>query len=252
MKLKTCIAANWKMNLNIQEAEHLLHEIANSSINTKTNQIVICVPFPYLTLACSILNPVGIAVGAQDCSAQSAGAFTGEVSASMIKSCGAEFVILGHSERRKQHNETAGYLVQKIKQALEARLHIIFCVGESEHEREQNNQYNVVTQQLTDVWPLLQQGSQSQCIIAYEPVWAIGTGKSATPQMAQEMHAHIKAFLAKQLALTAESLSIRVLYGGSCTPDNAVSLFNMPDIDGALVGGASLKSQSFIDIVNAH
>jgi triosephosphate isomerase len=251
MNLKTCIVANWKMNLNFQEAEDLLHDISLCYFDSKKTDITICVPFPFLPLACSILKPKGIHVGAQDCSAHAFGAYTGEVSASMIHSCGAEYVIIGHSERRMQHHETASLLSQKIIQALEARLHIIFCVGESALERTHNTQFDVITQQLTEVWPVLNQVPHERLILAYEPVWAIGTGKSATPDMAQEMHAHIKKFLHNQNTTQSNARTIKVLYGGSCTPENASALFKMADIDGALVGGASLKSKSFSTIINA-
>lgn len=251
MNLKTCIVANWKMNLNFQEAEHLLHEISHIQFDTKKMDITICVPFPYLVLATSILKPKGIHVGAQDCSAHAFGAFTGEVSAAMIHSCGAEYVIIGHSERRMQHHETPMLLSQKIIQALEAGLHIIFCIGESALERAHNTQFEVISQQLTEVWPVLKQVPVDRLILAYEPVWAIGTGNSATPDIAQEMHAHIKNILLNQYTSESKDQSINVLYGGSCTPENAYALFKMADIDGALIGGASLKSKSFINIVNA-
>lgn len=232
------LAGNWKMHGVKADAQALAASLSPVLSSLTSIEKVICPPFLHLELVSKAVT-ADIKVGAQDCSGAAQGAYTGETSAAMLKDAGIGYVILGHSERRQYHGENGPCLKAKIEQAREAGLTIIFCVGETKTIREAGQSEAVVIEQLQDVLPVL---SVSDMIIAYEPVWAIGTGLTASPEDAQSMHRTIRAFLQENLA---DGDRMRILYGGSVKPDNAVSLSQQPDIDGFLVGGASLKAADF-------
>ncbi len=243
------IAGNWKMNGTVPETEQLIKELlAGNSKNEKVN-VVICPPFTSLYVAARLLDGSHIALGAQDMSEHERGAYTGEVSAEMLLTIGVKYVILGHSERRQYHAEDDRLVNAKVKTALAAGLTPIICVGETLQQREAGETEQVVGRQVERTLAGLVPDSIAQTVIAYEPVWAIGTGKNATPQMAQEVHEFIREKVAETDKEVAEALPI--LYGGSVNPKNAKGLLSQPDIDGALVGGASLKAADFIAIIQA-
>lgn len=244
-------AANWKMNLNMADALQLTHEVMKGINTVKRNcEILLAPSFPFLGYIAGLTKGnASVHVAAQDCSARSHGAFTGEVSAQQIKSAGATHVIIGHSERRTYHHESSELLMQKIMQALNNDLKIIFCCGETLQQRNAEQHFTTVKKQLEETLFELNGNDLSRIIIAYEPVWAIGTGVNATAEQAQEMHRFIRNELKKKLGDEAENLSI--LYGGSCNEKNAAELFAQPDIDGGLIGGASLKAESFLAIADA-
>ena len=243
---KNIVAGNWKMNQTLQEGIELAKEL-NQILSAET--VIICTPFIHLASVTPLVDPAKIGVGAENCADKESGAYTGEVSASMVKSTGAQYVILGHSERRAYYHETVGILAEKVKLALANGLKVIFCIGEVLEEREAGKQNEVVAAQLASVFSLPAQDF-ANIILAYEPVWAIGTGKTATPEQAQEMHAYIRSLVAQNYnAEVAENTSI--LYGGSCKPSNAKELFANPDVDGGLIGGAALKAADFKGIIDA-
>ncbi len=247
---KNIVAGNWKMNKTLQEGIELAKEL-NQILSAETPHcdVIICTPFIHLASVTPLVNPAKIGVGAENCADKESGAYTGEVSASMVKSTGAQYVILGHSERRAYYHETVGILAEKVKLALANGLKVIFCIGEVLEEREAGKQNEVVAAQLASVFSLPAQDF-ANIILAYEPVWAIGTGKTATPEQAQEMHAYIRSLVAQNYnAEVAENTSI--LYGGSCKPSNAKELFANPDVDGGLIGGAALKAADFKGIIDA-
>jgi triosephosphate isomerase len=250
---KKIVAGNWKMNKTFEEAGMLVSELMGMVADEVTGnvRIVLCAPFPYLV---AIKNQLGktsrMEVGAQNYSEHEAGAYTGEVSAAMLRSVGIPYVILGHSERRQYFGENGKLLSKKIDIALKYGLTPIFCCGESLDVRERNDHEKLVKQQLEDALFHLDSTSAGKIIVAYEPVWAIGTGKTASAQQAQEMHAVIRKHLASKFdPSVADSMSI--LYGGSVNAANAKELFACPDVDGGLVGGASLKSREFTEIIKA-
>ena len=248
------VAGNWKMNTNLQDAQALVSEITNMVADEVTDsavQIVICPPFPFLTSVGKLLPEGGrFHLGAQNYHHKESGAYTGEVSAQMLHSVGVEYVILGHSERREHFREDDQLLSQKLNAALAAGLKPIFCVGESLETREADETFNFIGKQLQDGVFHLSQEDFAKVVIAYEPIWAIGTGKTATSQQAQEVHAFIREQIAKTYdAATAENTTI--LYGGSANAKNAKELFSQPDVDGGLIGGASLKSRDFTEIVKS-
>lgn len=243
------IAGNWKMNKTLEEAKALTAELITLAAEVKTEaKIVLCVPFPYLLTTKDQLGNSRILVGAQNCSEHDAGAYTGEVSATMIKSIGIPYVILGHSERRQFFKEDGKLLATKVDKVLGQNLIPIFCCGEPLEIREKGTHEALVRQQVEESLFHLPADSIKKVVIAYEPVWAIGTGKTATSQQAQDMHAVIRKQLAAKYG-DAVAQQIPILYGGSVKPDNAKELFACPDVDGGLVGGASLKAKDFIDIV---
>lgn len=248
---KKIVAGNWKMNLTLAEANELLNELNQQENNKPADvEIIIHPPFVYLAKFAEQLSNSTISLGAQNCSSYTSGAYTGEIAAQMIASCGVKYVIIGHSERRSMFGDTNTIIAEKINQALNAGLTPIFCCGELLSERENNEHFKIVEQQLNEGIFHLSEEQFSKCIIAYEPVWAIGTGKTATPQQAQEMH----QFIRKQIASNyTEKLaqSCSILYGGSCNANNAQELFAQTDIDGGLIGGASLKANDFFSIANA-
>ena len=245
------VAGNWKMNGTLDDAIKLTSEIVEmykDEINSDV-QVVLSPPFPFLINVSKLTNSTAIKIAAQNCAAQASGAFTGEVSASMIASCGVGYVILGHSERRTYFNDTDEVLLLKVKQALLNGLQVIFCIGETKTERESNNHFECVENQIKNVLSNLTSDEFAKCIVAYEPVWAIGTGLTASSAQAQEMHYFIREVLKRQFGEQASETSI--LYGGSCNENNAKELFALPDVDGGLIGGASLKSRSFISIIKS-
>ncbi len=250
---KKIVAGNWKMNKTLQEGIELAKEVNHKvkNLNARNVQVIIGTPFIHLTEVAKIVDPAVIAVSAQNCAAEVSGAYTGEVSAAMVASTGSKYVILGHSERRSYYGETNEILVKKVARALENKLGVIFCVGEVLAEREAGKHFEVVKSQLTQGLFNLSAEEFTHIIIAYEPVWAIGTGKTATPAQAQEMHAFIRKVIAEKYGKEiAENTSI--LYGGSCNAKNADELFTNPDVDGGLIGGASLKAEDFSIIVEAR
>ncbi len=248
---KKIVAGNWKMNLNLQEGVALATELNEALAADKPNcDVVICTPFIHLATVAGVLDANVIGLGAENCADKAQGAYTGEVSASMVKSTGAQYVILGHSERRAYYGETAEILKEKVNLALANDLKVIFCIGEVLEEREAEKQNEVVKEQLAGSLFDLTAEQFSNIILAYEPVWAIGTGKTATAEQAEEMHAFIRATIAEKFgAEAAENVSI--LYGGSCKPSNAKEIFAKPNVDGGLIGGAALKCADFKGIIDA-
>lgn len=247
---KNVVAGNWKMNTTLEEGVELANQI-NSLLKGKTVNcdVVVCVPFTHLTSVNAVLEPELVKLGAENCSEHEKGAYTGEVSAAMVKSTGATHVILGHSERRQYFGENNDQLLAKTKLALANGLTPIFCVGEVLEERE-NGSYNDVVKGQVEALFELSAEDFGKIIIAYEPVWAIGTGKTATAEQAQDMHAHIRKVVEDKYGKqVAEDTSI--LYGGSCKPTNAKELFAKPDVDGGLIGGAALQAESFLGIIEA-
>lgn len=246
---KKIVAGNWKMNTDYAEGISLFSEIVNIVKDEKKgDQIaIICAPFIHLN-SLAKLGGEAVKIGAQNCHQNESGAFTGEISAKMIKSVGCEYVIIGHSERRQYFAESDNLLAEKTKIALANQLTPIFCIGETLDERNNGNFFEILKNQLVNGLFVLSAEDFAKTVIAYEPVWAIGTGLTATAEQAQEVHAFIRAEIAAHYdAAAAEETSI--LYGGSCNPKNAAELFAQTDIDGGLIGGASLKSRDFADIV---
>jgi triosephosphate isomerase len=249
---KQIAAANWKMNLTYQEGEKLLTDILDAGIRLTIHQMAIfAVPFPYLMMTGKLLEgKPNYHAAAQNCYFKKSGAFTGEVSAAMLRSIGVQYSVLGHSERREYFKETNSELAEKINCCLEAGIDPIFCCGEPLPVRESGSQNAYVEIQLKESLFHLEAAQLQKIIIAYEPIWAIGTGKTASTAQAQEMHAYLRSVLAKQYgSTTAEGISI--LYGGSVKANNAKELFSCPDVDGGLVGGASLIPTDFIQIIQA-
>lgn len=248
---KKIVAGNWKMNETLQEGIALAKEINETLTADKPNcDVVICTPFIHLASVAPVLNQDVVALGAENCADKEKGAYTGEVSAAMVKSTGAQYVILGHSERRQYYGETAEILKEKVKMALANGLKIIFCCGETLEEREANKQNEVVKAELDGSVFNLTAEEWKNIVLAYEPIWAIGTGKTATSEQAEEMLAYIRSIVAEKYGdEVAEETTI--LYGGSCNPGNAAELFAKPNIDGGLIGGASLKCADFKGIIDA-
>lgn len=248
---KNIVAGNWKMNTTVPEGVALAKEI-NEALKNSTPQcdVIIAVPFTHLTAVNSVIDGSKLGLGAENCADKKSGAYTGEVSASMVASTGARYVILGHSERRQYYGETPETLKEKTLLALENNLTPIFCIGEVLEERENGTYFDVIKAQIQKSLFNLSAQDFGKIILAYEPVWAIGTGKTATDEQAQEIHAFIRELISEKYGKeVAENTSI--LYGGSCNPSNAKALFSKPDVDGGLIGGASLKSDSFIEITKA-
>lgn len=248
---KKIAAANWKMNLNMSDALQLTHEVMKGFNAVNRNCEIIFAPsYLYIGYIAGLTKgSKAVHVAAQDCSAHSHGAFTGEVSAQQIKSAGATHVIIGHSERRSYHHEQSDVLNLKMKQALANELTIIFCCGETLQERNSEHHFSTVKKQLEETVFQFDFNDLSRLMIAYEPVWAIGTGVNATPAQAQQMHQFIRQEMKNKFGNAADALTI--LYGGSCNEKNAAELFAQPDIDGGLIGGASLKAESFLAIADA-
>lgn len=248
---KQIVAGNWKMNTTLQEGVALAKDVNEALKNVTPNcDVIIAVPFTHLASINEVIDNNKLGLGAENCADKKSGAYTGEVSASMVASTGAKYVILGHSERRQYYGETAETLKEKVALAFENALTPIFCIGEVLEERENNTHFDVVKSQIEDALFHLSAEDFGKIILAYEPVWAIGTGKTATDDQAEEMHAFIRNVIAEKYGKNVAD-EISILYGGSCKPSNAKELFAKPNVDGGLIGGASLQADSFIGIVTA-
>ncbi len=250
---KKIVAGNWKMNKTLPEGIQLAEEVNEKvkALQVPEVKVILGTPFIHLAEVSKIVDPAIISISAQNCATEASGAYTGEISAAMVASTGSTHVILGHSERRSYYGETDAILVKKVAQALANQLEIIFCIGEVLAEREAGKHFEVVKSQLENGLFQLSPEEFSHIILAYEPVWAIGTGKTATSAQAQEMHAFIRKVLTEKYGKEiAENTSI--LYGGSCNAKNADELFANPDVDGGLIGGASLKAEDFSLIIAAR
>ena len=246
------VAGNWKMNKTLKEGIELANEINNlvSKSNNKSVVVILGTPFIHLAEVNKIIDPKFISISAQNCASKPGGAYTGEISVEMIQSTGAKYVIIGHSERRAYFGEEEQILNKKVNLTLAKNLIPIFCCGERLEERETGIHFDVVKNQLDKALFDLEESEFKKIVIAYEPVWAIGTGVNATPDQAQEMHRFIRNLIAERYGKEiAESISI--LYGGSCKPSNAKELFANPDVDGGLIGGASLKADDFFAVINS-
>ena len=248
--MKKIVAGNWKMNLNKADALQLADALIAEKTKDFNAEIMVCPSFPWISLLADKLNPHGIMIGAQNCAAQASGAYTGEVSAAMIASAGASCVILGHSERRALFGDTDAVILEKCKQALNVGLRVILCCGETLEEREMGAVQTVIRRQLSEVIPHLGDAAEGRLIVAYEPVWAIGTGKTASPEEAEEVHVFIRRLLCEFLG-DGMGTRVPILYGGSCNASNAQGLFARKDINGGLIGGASLKADDFFKIIRA-
>ena len=245
---KKIVAGNWKMNTTVQEGVKLAQEVEALAAQVKGAEVIVCTPYTHLTEVGKVIKKVQL--GAENCADQVSGAFTGEISAAMLVSAGVKYVIIGHSERRQYYKENDEILSKKTKLALANGLTPIFCIGEVLAEREAGKHFDVVNSQLEKGLFDLSAEEFGKIVIAYEPVWAIGTGKTATSDQAQEIHKVIRETIAKKYGKTvAEATSI--LYGGSCNDKNAQELFANPDVDGGLIGGAALKAESFITIAKS-
>lgn len=249
MSRKKIVAGNWKMNKTLQEAKTLVDHITQQISEFDDVIKVIIPPFPYLEAVESRTSlKANFYVGAQNCHTNAAGAFTGEVSAVMLASVGCRYVLVGHSERRQYFKEKDADFVLKIKEALKNNVYPIFCVGETIHERKTDNHFKVVAEQLSQVLKEFSIEDFPKFVIAYEPVWAIGTGETATAKQAQEMHAYIRSVIA-DIYDSGIANDVSILYGGSCNPQNARELFACKDVDGGLIGGASLNADDFSKII---
>jgi len=248
---KNIVAGNWKMNMNLQEGLKLAKEIENYYSDKPGNTgVILCTPFIHLAEVAGVLKSGKVKLGAQNCASEASGAYTGEVSPAMIKSTGAQYVIIGHSERRTYYHEDDQLLNKKTVLAIATGLDVIFCCGEVKEERESGKHFDVVKKQLENGLFTIPAEDFKKVIIAYEPVWAIGTGLTATPEQAQEMHKYIRGLVSGKYGKEiAEDLTIQ--YGGSCKPSNAAEIFSKPDVDGGLIGGAALKKEDFCAIVDA-
>ncbi|MCB8994876.1 MAG: triose-phosphate isomerase [Bacteroidales bacterium] len=246
---KNIVAGNWKMNTLLKEGMELATAVNSLAKNKTSNAtVIIAPPFTHLAEIKKTLTDVKLA--AQNCASEESGAFTGEVSVGMLKSLGAEYIIIGHSERRAYYHEDNAILAKKVNLCLAAGLKPIFCIGEVLPERNANKHFDVVKSQLSEGVFHLSPDAFENLVIAYEPVWAIGTGVTASPEQAQEMHKFIRSVIAEKYGSQLAD-STTILYGGSCKGSNAKELFANPDVDGGLIGGASLKAEEFLQIVNA-
>jgi triosephosphate isomerase len=244
------VAGNWKMHKNAEETEDLLNELIDKLPNDVEAQVIVAPTFINLASAVDHLEFTNIAVAAQNMSQFESGAYTGEISADMLKSVGVNIVIIGHSERRAYFHETDFILADKVTTALAHNMTVIFCFGEELKDRQSNQHFNIVENQLRDGLFHIKDKNWEQIVLAYEPVWAIGTGETASPEQAQEMHRFIRETVRQRFGSTiAEDVSI--LYGGSVKPENAKEIFSKPDVDGGLIGGAALKATDFAVIVSS-
>ncbi|MGM9764337.1 MAG: triose-phosphate isomerase [Candidatus Cryptobacteroides sp.] len=247
---KKIVAGNWKMNTTVAEGVELAKAVVAKSAEVPAETgLIIAPPFTHLYAVNEVVKGTKVGLSAQNCADHEKGAYTGEVAVNMITGVGCQYTILGHSERREYYGETDEKLCTKIKLALEAGLSPIFCIGEKLEEREAGKHFEVVTAQVKNVLYTLTAEEMAKTIVAYEPVWAIGTGKTATAEQAQEIHACIRSVIAEKFGELANEITI--LYGGSCKPSNAKELFACPDIDGGLIGGAALKADDFIAIAKS-
>lgn len=246
---KPLIAGNWKMHGSVGRVEKLIDGIKQGMAFTAGIEVLVCPPFVYLIEAAKLLHDTGIALGAQNLYLGEQGPFTGEVSGTMLADAGCEYVLIGHSERRTIFNESDALIAGKFNSALDAGLKPILCIGETQAQREANLTNDVLREQLESVIDIVGIDGFRHAVLAYEPVWAIGTGLTATPALAQEAHAYIRQIIAQNNVAIADT--IRILYGGSMKAENAAALLAMPDIDGGLIGGASLDAHSFLKICQA-
>ncbi|UYW02188.1 triose-phosphate isomerase [Flavobacterium agricola] len=246
---KKIIAGNWKMHKTAPQTAKFLDELISKLPFTEA-QVVVAPSFVNLAEATALTKNTKITVAAQNMHQAEAGAYTGEISAPMLTAVGVNTVILGHSERRQYFGETDGNLVAKVDSAMNHDMTVIFCIGEQLADRNKNNHFNVVEYQLRDGLFHLDKKFWKNIVVAYEPVWAIGTGETATPEQAQEMHAHIRGVIAKSYGADLAK-NVSILYGGSVKPENAQLIFSKPDVDGGLIGGAALQVDDFIAIINA-
>ncbi|AVR47413.1 triose-phosphate isomerase [Christiangramia fulva] len=247
---KNIVAGNWKMNNDLAEAEELIGHIKMQLVKEPEATVMVAPSFTNLYPVFQALKNTPVIVAAQNMSEHEKGAYTGEISADMLKSVGVETVILGHSERRAYFKETNELLAKKVKTAIEKEMTVIFCFGEELEERKSERHFEVVERQLKESLFNLPKSAWKNIILAYEPVWAIGTGETASPEQAQEIHKHVRELISKNIGSeVAENTSI--LYGGSVKPDNAKEIFAKEDVDGGLIGGASLKAVDFVEIVNS-
>ncbi len=249
---KKIVAGNWKMNMNLDEGikyAGLIDKYFKENPSGKT-EVIICTPYIHLAGVSEKLKQGKVSLGAQNCASEASGAFTGEISAFMVKSTGAEYVILGHSERRSYYHEDDKLINKKTQLALNAGLKVIFCCGEVKSEREEGKHFLIVRRQLEEGLFTLSEQDINKVVLAYEPVWAIGTGLTASPDQAQEMHKYIRELVKEKYGNNCAK-NLPILYGGSCKPSNAAEIFSKPDVDGGLIGGASLKKDEFIAIVEA-
>jgi triosephosphate isomerase (TIM) len=247
---KKIVAGNWKMNKNSEQTEVLLNELIAQIPAESTAQVIVAPTFVNLASAVNQLKSTKIGVSAQNMHQAASGAYTGEISADMLTSIGINTVILGHSERRAIFHETDALIASKVDAALQHNMTVIFCFGEELKDRQSNNHFNIVENQLRDGVFQIQKNDWEKIVLAYEPVWAIGTGETASPEQAQEMHEFIRETVRKSFGSdVAEDVSI--LYGGSVKPDNAKEIFSKPDVDGGLIGGAALNAKDFVAIVTA-
>ncbi len=249
---KKIIAANWKMNKTFEEANLLIEEIGMGlkERELENKEVIVCPPFLFIELVTDFSQDFPFNVGVQNISEHKSGAYTGEISAGMVKSTGTDYAIIGHSERRNLYNETDDVLAGKVHQAVINSIKPIFCCGELLEDRKKGNHFDVVKTQLEDGLFDIDKEDMKNVVIAYEPVWAIGTGETATPEQAQEMHQFIRKLIVTNYNQEIAD-QVPILYGGSVKPNNAKELFSMPDIDGGLIGGASLQSEDFLAIVDA-
>lgn len=249
---KKVVAGNWKLNTNLPEGVQLAKEVSELVVKKGADDVVVILgpPSTHLSKVVENINISRVAVAAQNCAAEENGAYTGEVSAEMVRSTGADYVILGHSERREYYGETSETLNKKLALALKHKLIPIYCCGEPLEVREAGDQNNFVKQQLEETIFNLYPEDYKRLIIAYEPIWAIGTGKTATADQAQEMHAFIRSAIAQKYGNEVAD-DVSILYGGSCKPGNAKEIFANEDVDGGLIGGASLKADDFLAIINS-
>lgn len=250
MKNRKMVAGNWKMNMNLQEGIALATELKNN-VNNPACAVVIGTPFIHLASVAQILKDSPIQLAAENCANHEKGAYTGEVSAAMVRSTGAQYCILGHSERRAYYHETPELLKEKVNLALANDLKVIFCIGEVKEEREAGEQNEVVKNQLEGSVFHLTAEQWQNIVLAYEPVWAIGTGLTATPDQAEDMHRYIRSLVATKYGQQAAD-DTTILYGGSCNEKNAAELFANEDVDGGLIGGASLVADKFLAIIDAR
>ena len=245
---KKIIAGNWKMNLTKNEGLLLVDEVVNRA-NTSDVKVILAPPFPFISDAVNKVSDSQISVAAQNCHEEASGAYTGEVSAAMLKSFNCDYCIVGHSERRQYFSDTDRFINHKIELLLKEGVRPIYCCGESLKQRESGKYLEVVEEQIQSALQGFNKDELKNVVVAYEPVWAIGTGKTATPEQAQEMHAFIRNKLSQVMGDEAEEVSI--LYGGSVKPNNAKELFSQKDIDGGLIGGASLNATDFLAIIDS-
>ncbi|MEZ7924255.1 MAG: triose-phosphate isomerase [Flavobacteriales bacterium] len=246
---KEIVAGNWKMNMSLQDGLDLCRSII-LQIQNSSREVIVAVPYTHLAVLRELCKNSNLKIAAQNCHHEITGAYTGEVSAAMLADLGVNYVLVGHSERRSYNAETNDLLAKKVDAALFQNLQVIYCFGETLEERSSNSHFSLITKQITEGVFHLDETQVKNIVLAYEPVWAIGTGETATRDQAQEMHAHIRTVLSDKYGEEiAQNCSI--LYGGSCKPTNATELFSQPDVDGGLIGGASLNAADFVSIIKA-